>query len=85
MNYGVIQGDILSCFLYQTAFSSKKDYGKEDREAKWVLSQRTIQGLMSGELEIRERRSSMIAEQARRRAEIARYGRIPLLSFSLNP
>nr|CAN80223.1 hypothetical protein VITISV_027896 [Vitis vinifera] len=60
-------------FDRKTAFTSKKDYGKEDREAKWVLSQRTIQGLMSSELEINGRRSSLIAEQARRRAEIARY------------
>ncbi|KAF7134516.1 hypothetical protein RHSIM_Rhsim08G0246100 [Rhododendron simsii] len=58
-------------FDRKTAFTSKHDYGKDDREAKWVLSQRTIQGLMSGELEIRKT-SSLIAEQARRRAEIAR-------------
>ncbi|XP_057505087.1 ATPase 10, plasma membrane-type-like [Actinidia eriantha] len=66
-------------FDRKTAFTSKKNYGKEDREAKWVLSQRTLQGLMSGELEIRERRSSMIAEQARRRAEIARLGELHTL------
>ena len=59
--------------VQQTAFTSKKDYGKEDREAKWVLSQRSLQGLMSSEFEINGRRSSLIAEQARRRAEIARY------------
>jgi len=60
----------------QTAFTSKKDYGKEDRAAKWVLSQRTLQGLhlmAGGSLEVNGRRSSIIAEQARRRAEIARY------------
>ncbi|KAL6996167.1 P-type H(+)-exporting transporter [Sarracenia purpurea var. burkii] len=66
-------------FDRKTAFTSKKDYGKEDREAKWVLSQRTLQGLMSGELEIDGRRSSMIAEQARRRAEIARLGELHTL------
>ncbi|KAH7866279.1 hypothetical protein Vadar_018033 [Vaccinium darrowii] len=59
-------------FDRKAAFTSKHDYGKEDREAKWVLSQRTIQGLMSGEFEIRRKSSSLIAEQARRRAEIAR-------------
>ncbi|XP_047329761.1 ATPase 10, plasma membrane-type-like [Impatiens glandulifera] len=64
-------------FDRKTAFTSKKDYGKEDREAKWVLSQRTIQGLMSGDLEIRK--SSLIAEQARRRAEIARLREIHTL------
>ncbi|KAG9443891.1 hypothetical protein H6P81_015231 [Aristolochia fimbriata] len=61
-------------FDRKTAFTSKKEYGKEDREAKWVLSQRTLQGLVSefdtvGRI---ERRSSLIADQARRRAEIAR-------------
>ncbi|KAJ9691779.1 hypothetical protein PVL29_011082 [Vitis rotundifolia] len=66
-------------FDRKTAFTSKKDYGKEDREAKWVLSQRTLQGLMSSELEINGRRSSLIAEQARRRAEIARLGEIHTL------
>ncbi|KAI8551337.1 hypothetical protein RHMOL_Rhmol06G0178200 [Rhododendron molle] len=34
-------------FLHQTAFTSKHDYGKDNREAKGVLSQRTTQGLMS--------------------------------------
>lgn len=63
----------------KTAFTSKKDYGKEDREAQWVLSQRTLQGLMSGELEINPRQSTMIAEQARRRAEIARLREIHTL------
>lgn len=66
-------------FDRKTAFTSKKDYGKEDREAKWVLSQRTLQGLMSGELEISGRRSNLIAEQARRRAEIARLGELHTL------
>ncbi|CAH2080464.1 unnamed protein product [Thlaspi arvense] len=66
-------------FDRKTAFTSKKDYGKEDREAKWVLSQRTLQGLMSGEFELNGRRTSLIAEQARRRAEIARLGEIHTL------
>ncbi|XP_010273791.1 PREDICTED: plasma membrane ATPase-like isoform X2 [Nelumbo nucifera] len=61
-------------FERKTAFTSKKDYGKEDREAKWVLSQRTLEGLIPSELETNGRRSSLIAEQARRRAEIARLG-----------
>ncbi|KAL2345975.1 hypothetical protein Fmac_007260 [Flemingia macrophylla] len=68
-------------FEKKTAFTSKKDYGKEDRAAKWVLSQRTLQGLnlMTGTLEVNGRRSSMIAEQARRRAEIARLGELHTL------
>ncbi|KAF5732072.1 ATPase 10 plasma membrane-type [Tripterygium wilfordii] len=68
-------------FDRKTAFTSKKDYGKEDREAQWVLSQRSLQGLMSLDLESngRRSRSSLIAEQARRRAEIARLGEIHTL------
>ncbi|GAB4841897.1 ATPase 10, plasma membrane-type [Ancistrocladus abbreviatus] len=61
-------------FDRKTAFTTKKDFGKEDREAKWVLSQRTLQGLTSPDLDINGRRTSLIAEQARRRAEIARLG-----------
>lgn len=61
--------------MQQTAFTSKKDYGKEDRAAQWILSQRSLQGLMAAELDFngRRSRSSLIAEQAKRRAEIARY------------
>ncbi|XP_077240858.1 ATPase 10, plasma membrane-type-like [Tasmannia lanceolata] len=59
-------------FERKTAFSTKKDYGREDREAKWVLSQRTLQGLISSDLEGNGKHSSLIAEQARRRAEISR-------------
>ncbi|XP_027902875.1 ATPase 10, plasma membrane-type isoform X2 [Vigna unguiculata] len=69
-------------FERKTAFTSKKDYGKEDRAAKWVLSQRTLQGLhlmAGGSLEVNGRRSSIIAEQARRRAEIARLGELHTL------
>ncbi|XP_020211004.1 ATPase 10, plasma membrane-type [Cajanus cajan] len=68
-------------FERKTAFTSKKDYGKEDRAAKWVLSQRTLQGLnlMTATSEVNGRRSSMIAEQARRRAEIARLGELHTL------
>ncbi|XP_022715385.1 ATPase 10, plasma membrane-type-like isoform X2 [Durio zibethinus] len=68
-------------FDRKTAFTSKKDYGKEDRAAKWVLSQRSLQGLMTADLDFngRKSRSSLIAEQARRRAEIARLGEIHTL------
>lgn len=64
-----------TCVFQQTAFTSKKDYGTEDRAAEWVLSQGSLQGLnlMAPGLEGNGRRSSLIAEQARRRAEIARY------------
>lgn len=67
-------------FDRKTAFTSKKDYGREDREAKWVVSQRTLQGYISGEFDSSGKRSSLIAEQARRRAEIARLGELHTLS-----
>ncbi|KAK7285705.1 hypothetical protein RJT34_20483 [Clitoria ternatea] len=68
-------------FDRKTAFTSKKDYGMEDRAAKWVLSQRSLQGLnlMAGGSDFNGRRSSLIAEQARRRAEIARLGELHTL------
>ncbi|KAE8722914.1 ATPase 11, plasma membrane-type [Hibiscus syriacus] len=68
-------------FDRKTAFTSKKDYGKEDRAAKWVLSQRSLQGLMAADLDFNSRRSisSLIADQARRRAEIARLGELHTL------
>ncbi|XVE88534.1 hypothetical protein DITRI_Ditri19aG0076900 [Diplodiscus trichospermus] len=68
-------------FDRKTAFTSKKDYGKEDRAAKWILSQRSLQGLMAADLDFngRKSRSSLIAEQARRRAEIARLGELHTL------
>ncbi|KAK1581154.1 hypothetical protein Q3G72_003629 [Acer saccharum] len=68
-------------FDRKTAFTSKKDYGTEDRAAQWILSQRSLQGLTAADLEFngRRSRSSLIAEQARRRAEIARLGEIHTL------
>jgi len=29
----------------QTAFTTKKDYGREEREAQWATAQRTLHGL----------------------------------------
>ncbi|KHG23806.1 ATPase 10, plasma membrane-type -like protein [Gossypium arboreum] len=67
--------------VQQTAFTSKKDYGKDDRAAQWILSQRSLQGLMAADLDFngRRSRSSLIADQARRRAEIARLGELHTL------
>lgn len=67
------------CACYQTAFSSRKDFGKEVREAKWAAQQRTLHGLQtSGEAKLFMEKSTfreinLIAEEARRCAEIARY------------
>ena len=66
--------------ITQTAFTTKKDYGKEEREAQWALAQRTLHGLQAPESSAplfndknSYRELSEIAEQAKRRAEVARY------------
>ncbi|GAB4841982.1 ATPase 9, plasma membrane-type [Ancistrocladus abbreviatus] len=62
----------------KTAFTTKKDYGKGEREAQWALAQRTLHGLQppdTGDLfndKNSYRELSEIAEQAKKRAEIAR-------------
>ncbi|KAF1876145.1 hypothetical protein Lal_00006776 [Lupinus albus] len=63
----------------KTAFTTKKDYGKEEREAQWAVAQRTLHGLQPPEpsnIFIEKssyRELSEIAEQAKRRAEVARF------------
>lgn len=62
----------------QVAFTSKKDYGRGEREAQWALAQRTLHGLQpSDSSQVFDNKSYMelseIAEQAKRRAEVARY------------
>ncbi|XP_073031351.1 ATPase 8, plasma membrane-type-like [Primulina eburnea] len=62
----------------KTAFTTKKDYGKGEREAQWAVAQRTLHGLSNTESaglindKNNYRELSEIAEQAKRRAEIAR-------------
>ncbi|RWR91086.1 ATPase 9, plasma membrane-type-like protein [Cinnamomum micranthum f. kanehirae] len=62
----------------KTAFTTKKDYGRGEREAQWALAQRTLHGLQpppeSSALfnDKNYRELSEIAEQAKRRAEVAR-------------
>ncbi|TKY68932.1 ATPase 11 [Spatholobus suberectus] len=61
----------------RTAFTNKKDFGKEAREAAWAAEQRTLHGLHSAESKgFTEKHTfreiNTLAEEARRRAEIAR-------------
>ncbi|KAL2544564.1 H(+)-ATPase 5 [Forsythia ovata] len=62
----------------KTAFTTKSNYGKEEREAQWATAQRTLHGLQPRETNnlFNEKSSyrelSEIAEQAKRRAEVAR-------------
>lgn len=58
----------------KTAFTTKKDYGKEEREAQWAAAQRTLHGLSPPETMSNDKNHELseIAEQAKKRAEIAR-------------
>ncbi|KDP42000.1 hypothetical protein JCGZ_27018 [Jatropha curcas] len=61
----------------RTAFTTKKDYGRGEREAQWAAAQRTLHGLQPPETaelfqDKNYRELSEIAEQAKRRAEVAR-------------
>ncbi|KAL0330112.1 UNVERIFIED_CONTAM: Plasma membrane ATPase 4 [Sesamum radiatum] len=62
----------------KTAFTTKSNYGKEEREAQWAAAQRTLHGLQPPETtnlfpeKSSYRELSEIAEQAKRRAEVAR-------------
>ncbi|KAL5698780.1 P-type H(+)-exporting transporter [Ranunculus cassubicifolius] len=58
----------------KTAFTNKKDFGKGEREAQWATAQRTLHGLQhpeSGASPLAKNESE-IADQAKRRAEVAR-------------
>ncbi|KAL0847000.1 hypothetical protein Bca101_020246 [Brassica carinata] len=57
----------------KTAFTTKKDYGKGEREAQWALAQRTLHGLPPPEAMFHDKNHELseIAEQAKRRAERA--------------
>uniref|UniRef100_A0A7N0SVK3 Plasma membrane ATPase n=1 Tax=Kalanchoe fedtschenkoi TaxID=63787 RepID=A0A7N0SVK3_KALFE len=57
----------------RTAFTTKKDYGNEERKAQWAMAQRTLHGLQTGETHERSSHElNEIAEQAKKRAEVAR-------------
>uniref|UniRef100_A0A7N0VME6 Plasma membrane ATPase n=1 Tax=Kalanchoe fedtschenkoi TaxID=63787 RepID=A0A7N0VME6_KALFE len=65
----------------KTAFNSQRDFGKEKREAAWAAEQRTLHGLQSTDQKsIFDRHAfkdiSVMAEEAKRRAEIARLREI---------
>ncbi|XP_074590312.1 plasma membrane ATPase 1 isoform X2 [Curcuma longa] len=59
------------------AFTRQKDFGKEARELKWAHAQRTLHGLQPPDTKMFSERSGItelnqMAEEAKRRAEIAR-------------
>ncbi|GJT59294.1 plasma membrane ATPase [Tanacetum coccineum] len=71
----------------RTAFTSKKDYGRGEREAQWATDQRTLHGLQAPNAnEILKdktdyRELSELAEQAKRRAENKQRGELRLLGM----
>lgn len=69
------------CYLMisslQIAFTRKKDFGKEQRELQWAHAQRTLHGLQVPDPKIFSETTNFnelnqLAEEAKRRAEIAR-------------
>ncbi len=58
------------------AFTRKKDFGKEARELKWALAQRTLHGLHPPDTKMFTDHNvtelNQMAEEAKRRADIAR-------------
>ncbi|EPS57651.1 hypothetical protein M569_17165 [Genlisea aurea] len=66
----------------KTAFTTKKDYGRNEREAKWAMAQRTLHGLSNQKFDNDKKNGkelSELAEQAKKRAEIARLREIHTL------
>jgi hypothetical protein len=61
--------------VLQIAFTRKKDFGKEERALKWAHAQRTLHGLQPPDAKLfpdRVNELNQMAEEAKRRAEIAR-------------
>ncbi|KAL3623955.1 ATPase 8, plasma membrane-type [Castilleja foliolosa] len=77
IRYGLSGKAWESMLQNKTAFTTKKDYGRGEREAQWAVAQRTLHGLSApdnGTLFHDKNYSELseIAEQAKRRAEVAR-------------
>lgn len=75
---------VVYVFTVQIAFTTKNNFGKEERELQWVQAQRTLHGLHPVQKESQgfehhdseHHNANNIADQAKRRAEIARYAYI---------
>ncbi|KAL3513220.1 hypothetical protein ACH5RR_025937 [Cinchona calisaya] len=66
------------------AFTRQKDFGKEQRELKWAHAQRTLHGLQVPDTKLFNEASNFtelnqLAEEAKRRAEIARLRELHML------
>ncbi|KAF8780137.1 hypothetical protein HU200_001797 [Digitaria exilis] len=71
----VLSGRAWNNVQNKTAFTTKKNYGREEREAQWAMTQRSLHGLpeQTGRSSSSYAELSEIAEQAKRRAEMARF------------
>ncbi|KAJ0959998.1 hypothetical protein J5N97_000254 [Dioscorea zingiberensis] len=68
---------LASAIYLQIAFTRQKDFGKEQRELQWAHAQRTLHGLQPPDTKMFTERThfnelNQMAEEAKRRAEIAR-------------
>ncbi|AEE80046.1 plasma membrane H+-ATPase-like [Arabidopsis thaliana] len=67
----------------RTALTGKKNFGQEERMAAWATEKRTQHGLETGQKPVYERNSATelnnMAEEAKRRAEIARMRELQTL------
>ncbi|KAJ3685343.1 hypothetical protein LUZ61_014507 [Rhynchospora tenuis] len=74
----ILSGNAWSNLNNKTAFTTKKDYGKGEREAEWAHNQRSLHGLETADHPIASQlpnsygELSEIAELAKKRAEMAR-------------
>ncbi|BFI29970.1 H+-transporting ATPase [Marchantia polymorpha subsp. ruderalis] len=67
----------------RTAFTSKKDFGKDDRQAQWAHQQRTLHGLTTADAKKEIESSKDVPElafEAKRRAEMARLRELHTLT-----
>ncbi|XP_043720771.1 plasma membrane ATPase 4-like [Telopea speciosissima] len=84
----VLSGKAWNNLDNKTAFTNKKDFGIEEREAQWAVAQRTLHGLQPPETTdiFADKNTyselSEIAEQAMKRAEIARLRELHSLNGS---
>lgn len=68
---------VMVYLIMQIAFTRQKDFGKEQRELQWAHAQRTLHGLQPPDTKMFTERThftelNQMAEEAKRRAEIAR-------------
>ncbi|KAK3126599.1 hypothetical protein QOZ80_7AG0559170 [Eleusine coracana subsp. coracana] len=60
-------------FGNRVAFTRKKNFGQQERELQWAHDQRTLHGLQPAEASSTYNELNQLADEARRRAEVARF------------